>query len=184
MPNVTELPLVDVARVVLTTKETTPITYTWETASKAESEVLTEEIKGEKLIIKGVLKAQKRDEEIITGINLKFQDNVFAPEVVQLLQGGTLTTDVDESFLKYEAPKVGEKPVLTPFDIDVYTTITAEDGEIQGYLKYTFPNGKGKPVKFEMEDNKFMAPSYEITTAPKKGESPYTIDKVSTLPVI
>jgi len=73
----------------------------WKTASKVGFKISTEETKGVKLIIHNVLKAQKKDKKVITGSEITFEDNVFLPEVVRVMQGGVVTFDsVDQQSLK------------------------------------------------------------------------------------
>lgn len=87
-------------------------------------------------------------------------------------------------FKSYTPPPAGSAPGLETFTVDIYTEETDTSGEILGYVKLSLPNGKGEPVELAFEDNKFFAAKYSITTAPAKGEPPYTIEMVDALPVI
>lgn len=177
--------LTDVCMVTLTTKETEPRVLSWKTASKVAAKIKIEETKGVKLIVKQILKAQKKDSKIITGCELSFEDNVFLPEVVQVLQGGTVTfDDTSGKFKKYAAPVVGDTTELTKFDIDVYTANYGAGGAITGYTKINFPNCTGQPIDIEAQDDKFFAPKYTIASAPDTGESPYTMEDVENLPSV
>ena len=67
-----------------------------------------------KLIIKGVLKAQKPKKSTITGNTIVLTDNVFTPELVKALQGGVIKwwTSAEQST---------ESNTPTAFDLQLYT---------------------------------------------------------------
>lgn len=177
--------LTDVALVVLTTLETTPRSFAWCTASKATAKINIEETKGVKLIVKKALKAQKKDSKIITGCEITFEDNVFLPEVVQVVQGGTLIMNESTGkFQRYDAPITGdiEEPIV--FNLDVYTANYNAAGMITCYTKIAFPNCTGQPIDLETEDDKFFAPKFTVVSAPNTGEAPYSMEDVAALPVI
>lgn len=52
-------------------------------------EINTEDAK--KLVIKGILVAQKNEVKTLTGNTITLTDNVFTPELVKLVQGGTIS---------------------------------------------------------------------------------------------
>ena len=185
MPKQTEEKfLVDIALVVITTKENVPVSYAVQTTNKASSKVVTEETKGTKLVVKGKLKAQKRDKKVITGLEVTLEDTSFQPELVRILQGGTLEVDDSGEFVKYTAPIAGEEETSVDFDTDIYIANYDEAGNILCYDKLSMPNCKGQPIDLEFEDDKFFAPKYPITSAPAKGQAPYTIEKVTELPAV
>ena len=64
--------------------------FALDTASKIDVSATTEEIKPVRLIIKEVLIAQKRGSQVLVGHEIKLTDNVFTPELVQAIQGGTI----------------------------------------------------------------------------------------------
>lgn len=84
---VTEIATIDVNMVVM---ETTSQSFALDTASKIAVEPQIETQDAVKLIVKGVLKAQKREVSTITGNTITLTDNVFSPEEVKILQGGTI----------------------------------------------------------------------------------------------
>lgn len=88
----TEIPTIDVVLVTITTDEDVPKEYAVDTASKIAVEPQIETQDAVKLIVKSVLKAQKKASSVITGHKITLTDNVFIPEVVKVLQGGTITT--------------------------------------------------------------------------------------------
>lgn len=183
MGNAKEKYLTDIALIVLTTKETNPRVLTWDTASKATAKINIEETKGVKLIVKKVLKAQKKDGKVITGCEVTFEDNVFLPEVVQIVQGGELIME-EGKFQRYDAPITGDIKEAVVFDLDVYTANYNAAGVITGYTKIAFPNCTGQPINLETEDDKFFAPKFTIASAPNTGQAPYYMEDCDALPVI
>lgn len=178
--NVLEKALTGVSLVVLTDKS--GARYSFSTATKANAKVLIETGKKTELIIKGVLKAQKQFDSTIKGVDVEFQDNMFLPEVVALLQGGTVVKDADGNFMSYTPPAAGAAPELDSFDVDIYTEETDTSGLTLRYAKLSLPNGKGEPIELGFEDDKFFSAKYVIKTAPNAGQPPYTITMVDELP--
>lgn len=160
--------------------------YAIDTASKIQVDIQTETTDAIKLIIKGVLKAQKHRQVTVTGNQLTLTDNVFTPEIVKILQGGTLDTDVSSGAIKsYTPPVVGSKREDLPvFDVIVYSAIYNAAGIITGYEKITYPNCQGNPISMSSEDNVFRVNEYVIDSAPNTGEAPYKIEYVTELPTV
>lgn len=138
-----------------------------------------------KLIIKGILRAQKPEESTLTGHTLTLTDNVFSPELVKVLQGGTITTD-DESgkITGYTPPVAGSDEKGEVFVLNAYSAIYDAAGLITGYEKISYPNCQGKPVAFGAEDGVFRTNSYTIISAPSQGQAPYDITYPEELPVV
>ena len=85
------IPTIDVALVTVEFQKngvTTEIGF--DTANKVGVEVQSETTDGVKLIVKDKLRAQKKDAVTVTGNKITLSDNVFIPELVLLLQGGTI----------------------------------------------------------------------------------------------
>lgn len=76
--------------VLVTIKPQTGDELGLDTASKVSVNVVTETEDAKKLIIKRRLVAQKRESITVTGNTIVLTDNVFNPELVQILQGGTI----------------------------------------------------------------------------------------------
>lgn len=187
-----EIPTIDVALVTIKTKEGpggTPasVEIGLNTASKIAVSVQSETQDAVKLIIKGQLKAQKRAVTTITGNTIVLTDNVFNPEVVKILQGGTITMGTGEDagmVVKYEPPVAGSTEKGEVFELCAYSAIYDAAGLCTGYEKITYPNCEGTPIAMNSEDNVFRAPEYTINSAPKVGESPYVIEYIKILPVL
>jgi hypothetical protein len=185
LKKVTEIPTIDVNLVTIKAKDDAT-EYALDTASEIETDTQIEETDAVKLVVKGVLKAQKPKTATLTGHKIKLKDNVFTPELVKILQGGTITMDTGnpKKVLKYEPPKVGEVVKLPPFTLCAYSAIYNAAGQVTGYEKISYPNCKGEPISFNSEDGKFRTPEYTIYSAPDTGQAPYTIEFVDALPQI
>lgn len=178
-----EIPTIDVAMVTIKQGETE---IALDTASKIAVSPETEVTDAVKLIIKGVLKAQKRAVTTLTGNTITLTDNVFNPEVVKILQGGTITYDTQDTtkVIKYTPPVAGAVNEVDPFELVAYSAVYDEAGILQEYEKITYPNCKGEPIALTSEDNVFRVNEYTISSAPSEGQAPYTIEYVDALPVI
>lgn len=87
MNKVTEIPTIDVSMVTIKYND---LEYALDTADKIKVKPEIETEKAVKLIVKGVLKSQKRATNTLTGHTITLSDNVFIPEIVKILQGGTI----------------------------------------------------------------------------------------------
>lgn len=189
-----EIPTIDVSMVTIAVTEGVEIAL--QTASKIAVSVQTETEDSVKLVVKGKLIAQKPETTTITGNTVVLTDNVFNPEMVKILQGGTVkywtsaeqTTegDTDAGFgvSSYTPPVAGSDDKGTPFTLNAYSAIYDAAGLVTGYEKIAYPNCQGTPVALNSEDNVFRAPEYTINSAPKTGEAPYKITYVKTLPTV
>lgn len=157
--------------------------YALNTASKIQIDIQTETQDAVKLIIKGVLKAQKHKQVTVTGNQITLTDNVFTPELVKILQGGEITYE-DGVVTGYTPPVVGSAEKLPIFELNAYSAQYNAAGQIVRYEKITYPNCQGNPISMSSEDNVFRVNEYVIDSAPNTGESPYTIEYVSSLPEV
>ena len=189
-----EIPTIDVSMVTIAVTEGAEIAL--QTASKIAVSVQTETEDSVKLVVKGKLIAQKPETTTITGNTVVLTDNVFNPEMVKILQGGTVkywtsaeqTTegDTDAGFgvSSYTPPVAGSADKGSVFKLIAYSAIYSTAGILTGYEKITYPNCQGVPVAFNSQDGAFRAPSYTINSAPNNGQAPYDIDIVDTLPTV
>lgn len=179
MATVQEFPLTDVALVELKVGNES---FTYETATEVNTEVNITEGSKQELIIKGVLVASKNTPDVITGVTITTKNNTFSPKIIELYQGGEVVENAGE-FVSYSAPLAGVKPSVTKIDeINIYTEICEAGGFTGDYMKVSFPNGQGKPMNLQFADGAFYSNECVLTTTPNKGQAPYTITKVSTLP--
>lgn len=168
----------------LITIETAEGEFGFDTANQISVEPQTEEEDAVKLVVKGILRAQKPKVVTITGHEITLTDNVFNPELVLVLQGGTIkyAADDPDKIIGYAPPIAGSSDKGEKFKLNAYTAQYDASGQIVQYEKITYPNCQGVPVAFGSEDGAFRAPEYTIISAPKQGEAPYEINYVNELP--
>lgn len=160
--------------------------FGFDTANKIEVEPQIEEEDAVKLVVKGILRAQKPKTSTITGHELKLADNVFNPELVLLMQGGEIVYDPEnpDEIVGYNPPVAGSKDKGERFTLNAYTAQYDASGQIVRYEKISYPNCQGVPVAFGSEDGAFRAPEYTINSAPNTGEPPYRLSYVKSLPML
>ena len=191
--SVAEIPTIDVS---LVTIETDDREFGFETASEVEIEPQFNETDAVQLIIKGKLKAQKLGSSILTGNQITLTDNVFNPELVKVLQGGTVnywtsadktdtqTTNAGFGVAGYTPPTSASGDKGESFTLNLYTAQYNAAGQIVNYEKCAYPNCTGVPVAFNSVDDEFRAPEYTINSAAAEDEAPYAITYVDTLPTL
>lgn len=160
--------------------------FGFDTANKLEVEPQIEEEDAVKLVVKGILRAQKPKTSTITGHELTLTDNVFNPELVLVLQGGEIIYDPEnpDEIVGYNPPVAGSSDKGEIFKVNAYTAQYDASGRIVKYEKISYPNCQGIPVAFGSEDGAFRAPEYTINSAPKTGEPPYSLTYVKSLPIL
>lgn len=172
------IPTIDVSLVVV---RTSSVEIAVDTANKIAVEPQIEESDAIKLIKLGKVLAQKPASSVITGHQITLTDNVFIPEVVKILQGGTLE-NTEGGYPHYKPPVSGSNDKGEIFALDCYSAVYDSSGQIVKYELITYPNCQGTPVALNTEDDVFRLPEYTINSAPKKGEAPYDISYVDSLP--
>ena len=190
-----EIPTIDIVLFTVTPAKT-GIEIGLQTASKLAVNPQTETQDAVKLVVKGALLAQKPAETTITGNTLVLTDNVFIPELVKILQGGTIkywsdedkttegTEDKGFGVARYTPPVAGSREKGEVFVSKAYSAIYNAAGVITGYECISYPNCQGIPVAFSSEDGVFRAPEYTINSAPDKGQAPYEITYLKELPTL
>lgn len=178
-----EIATIDVCLVTIETKDGE---FGFDTANKIEVEPQIEEEDAVKLVVKGILRAQKPKTSTLTGNEITLTDNVFNPELVLVLQGGTIQYDTTDTtkIIGYTPPAAGSADKGEVFKLNAYSAQYDASGQIIRYEKIIYPNCQGVPVAFGSEDGAFRAPEYTINSAPKTGEAPYVISYVESLPVL
>lgn len=170
----------------LVTIETSDGEFGFDTSNKIEVEPQIEEEDAVKLVVKGILRAQKPKTSTVTGNEITLSDNVFNPELVLVLQGGEILYDTVDTkkIIGYNPPAAGSSDKGEVFKLNAYSAQYDASGQIVQYEKITYPNCQGQPVAFGSEDGAFRAPEYTITSAPKTGERPYEIRYIDALPTL
>lgn len=188
-----EIATIDVS---LVTIEVDGTEFGFDTASSIEVEPQINEEDAITLVVKGILRAQKPAVSTITGNQITLTDNVFNPELVQVLQGGTIKywtsaehttegdTDAGFGISSYTPPVAGSADKGKVFKLNAYSANYDASGQIVQYEKITYPNCQGTPVALSSEDGAFRAPEYTINSAPKSNEAPYVITYVDELPTL
>ncbi len=183
-----EIPTIDCALVTISVTDEQMVTteFGFDTASQISVEPQIETTDPIRLIVKGILRAQKNQVDTLTGNQITLTDNVFNPELVLILQGGTILYDplVPKKIAGYIPPVAGSKDKGQVFKLNAYSARYDTSGQIIEYEKITYPNCQGTPVAFSSEDDVFRVPEYVINSAPKTGEAPYEIHYVQELPVL
>lgn len=180
----TEIPTIDVVLVTITTSDDEELAL--DTANKIGVTIATETTEKVALIVKGKLIAQKPATTTVTGNTIVLTDNVFNPELVTILQGGTIKYDTEDEtkVVGYTPPVVGSDDKGQIFKLQAYSAIYNAAGVITGYERITYPNCQGVPVSMNSEDGVFRVSEYTINSAPANGEAPYDIDIIESLPEI
>lgn len=178
-----EIPTIDVA---LVTIEADGREFGFDTANSIEVEPQLNETDPVQLVIKSKLKAQKRGVTTLTGNKITLTDNVFNPELVLALQGGSIQYDTSNSnkIIGYKPPTAASGDTGKTFKLNAYSAQYNAAGQIVQYEKITYPNCTGVPVAFKSVDNEFRTPEYTINSAPDEDEEPYVISYVDALPTL
>lgn len=180
-----EIATIDVVLVTVTPETESADELILDTSNQIQTTIATETTEKVALIIKGRLIAQKPEEVTVTGNTIVLTDNVFNPELVKVLQGGTIEYDTDgKTFKKYTPPVSGTKEEKTPFTLKAYSAIYGADALIHGYECISYPHCQGVPIAFGSQDGVFRVQEYTINSAPSTGEAPYVIERVESLPVV
>ena len=156
--------------------EATGAAYMFDTAETAECKPDLSQGKEDILRVKNRIIAMNRTEDICIGYDIKLKNNTFTPEVMCLVDGGTMSST------GYEGPEVGVVTERQPFTLNLYSEEKDYDSSTKSYVKFTFKHNKGKPVDFKFEDGKFYVPEFESHSRPKKHEKPIYISYVTSLP--
>ena len=177
----TEKPIVNIVKVEIVTEEQTPKTYVFNTASEATYSAVVSEGTENILRIKNEIKAIDRTEDIQYGSDLTLKQPIFVPEVLCIVDGGTLTK-TEDVVTGYKPPVQGSVVNRTLFTLNIYTEEKDADTTTVGYQKFSFKGCKGKPASFNFKDGEFMAPEYTIMSRVKKGTAPYELTFLDALP--
>ena len=183
---VNEIPTIDVNLVTVQRSDMVGAPeFILDTSSKIAVEPQMNDQEAVQLIVKGVLKAQKKKSSTLTGNQITLTDNVFTPELVLLLQGGEIQYKLDDDdqptdeIIGYIPPVAGSTVEKAVFTLKAYSAVYDAAGNILKYECISYPNCTGQPIAFGSEDNVFRVQEYVIDSAPSNGEAPYTITYVS-----
>lgn len=178
----TGLATIDASMIVIKTKDDEPKTYGFNSSQKVVIEANIETLEAIKLIIKGVVEAQRPEKRILTGSTITITNLETIMEMLPLCNGGELTKDTStKAITGYKAPIAGTESKRTKFDLYVYQAIMS-GSSTTGYLETHFPSCEGQPVVMGAEDDVFQQSEYTIISAPGDGERAFETITVDSLP--
>ena len=163
-----EVATIDVALVTVT--DANGNVYGLDTSNKVEVNPVTETNDAIKLIVKGRLIAQKRQKVIVTGNTIVLTDNVFNAQLVQILQGGTITfsTKYSAASASIDAGahhiKVGDDYLA--FNVAEGITAAVEYNDVSGVLEL-------------VTSNKRIRKSYTVSASAPSGSTAITVTSAS-----
>ena len=128
------MPMIDCCMIVVTTDGDTPRCIGVTTASKIGVEKATEDTDAVKLVVKNVLVAQKPAQSTVTGHTITLTDNVTILELLEILEGGTITQYEKISYPNCTGNPIGLGSEDNVFRINEYTINSAP---AKGQAPYT-----------------------------------------------
>lgn len=172
--------IANVEHVVMTVQGDASTVYHYRTMTSFDAQSKVSEGEEKTLRIKNTLMGRLKYEDILEGYDLECEDGNVIPEILALVDGGTW----DPSSKKYSAPVIGKDVARKTFDMDIYTSNRDTVGAATSYLKWHFPNCKGKPISISGKDDDFTKNKYKIESRAGDGESPFTVEVAQALPEI
>jgi hypothetical protein len=167
--------LVNVVKCIITNETTNTSFDIGDTASEIQVDPILSEGKRDILRVKNKILGINQTEDIAIGYKLKLTDNTFNLDVMQIVDGGTITDG------KYQSIPAGQIVNKDLFTLEVYTE-EKDYSRTTGYTKFTWKHCKGKVPKYKIKDGEFIVPEFEAESIPFKGERAVEIDSVVTLP--
>lgn len=150
-----EVATIDVALVTVEDKDGN--IYGLQTSNKVDVNPVTETNDAIKLIVKGVLIAQKPQKVTVTGNTIVLTDNVFNAQLVQILQGGTI---------KYSKKYTSASASIAS---GAHYIEVGEDDEIE-YLSFNMASGVTGSVEYND-----VTGVLEVVTAEGRQRKAYTV---------
>lgn len=168
--------LVNVVKCIVTNEKTNAEFDIGDTASEINVEPILSAGKRDILRVKNKILGINETEDIVIGYKLKLKDNTFNIDVMQLVDGGTITNG---NYTSIPAGQVVEKDLFT-------LTVYCEEKDYSrttGYTKFEWKHCKGQVPKYKIQDGNFIVPEFEAESIPFRGETSVSIDSVATLPI-
>lgn len=185
MPNpLTGGNIANIERIKITTLDAAPKTYIFDTANSATYTAALSSGEEKEQRCGNTLMGLLRTEDLVKGYDIKLEDQRLIPEILELVDGGTLTTtgEADTQTKKYAAPVAGQPVTRKKFDLTLYTSDRDTDADVIKYNGWKFPKCKGSPISGSFAQGDFSKMEYNLASRPAMGESPLTIEEVSALP--
>lgn len=115
-------------------------------------------------------------EDIMYGGKIKLVDNTFTPELLALIDGGTLVKLVDV-VTGYTPPKSTDAVNRKEFEL-ILVCEEKIGKKVNQYVKYTFPACKGKPIGISLKGEDFAVQEFNIEAAETDTEPWYKWDYI------
>lgn len=113
----------------------------------------------------GTILGSITEDDVLKSITASLQAATFDFVTMYLMQGGTLTGS-EGAYTGWKAPMVsaaGSKPCFkAELYVAEYTEGAARAADVDGYMKITLPNCKGRIPSWTNADRGFAVPSYQI----------------------
>jgi hypothetical protein len=97
----------------------------FKTSSKIGVNAVTKTLDANQLMIKGICAAQKKAQTTVVGHTIVLNDNVFIPEVVQILQGGVIVFSKDYGYSASGVVAAGAKYIHIDADYLAFSLTSA-----------------------------------------------------------
>lgn len=115
-------------------------------------------------------------EDIMYGGKIQLTDNTFSPELLALVDGGTLVKAVDV-VTGYTPPKSVD--AISRKEFELILVCEEKIGEnVNQFVKYTFPKCKGKPVGISLKGEEFAVQQFNIDAAETSTDPWYKWDYI------
>ena len=128
--------------------------------------------------------AYVKDPDTIVAVNLAVQNARFDAKAIQVMAGGTLKTDAGDAITGWTHPTIEEQQNPPYFQADVYARAHGAHGEVEGYMKYSFPYCRATVGNETLQDKVFTVPELKVECFenPSTGASVYGKEIVAALP--
>lgn len=176
--------IANIERVDIITEENPPRVMSFDTASEASAEAQISAGSEKELRIKNQILAQNLTEDIVKGFTLSLTDSTFSPDVFALIDGGQCSNDDQQQFTAYQAPVAGMEVSRVKSSVVVYSSEKDYDGHSLSYTAFIFPHACGTPTSVNLKDGEFFAAGYKLRSRPSVGQSPMTVLRLPSLPVV
>lgn len=178
--------IANVERIKITTDETSAKTYVFETATSCSFTAAVSSGQEVEQRIKNTVMGLLKTDDLVKGYDIELEDQRLIPEILALVDGGTLTMDTETptEWKKYASPVAGQGVMRTSFSLELYTSDRDTDASAKEFYVWKFVGCKGKPVGGSAADNAFSSMKYTIESRPAAGSSALEITRVTELPAV
>lgn len=155
-------------------------TYIFDTATSVKYDAAVSSGEEKEQRCGNTLMGLLRTEDLVKGYDITIEDQRLIPEILALVDGGTLTSG--DAGSSYRAPVAGVPVTRTKFDLYLYTSDRDTDAGVIKYNEWKFPKCVGSPVSGSATQGDFATMSYKLRSRPALRESPMEVNEVAALP--